>query len=91
MPEFFESLLEDVQENIFDVFDIREFAVRKMTLDKSLTNNIFLKCGAKEFKFIEYSGFIFGFIFGVFQVRYVHWPIRRPRHLSIYRSVFRGI
>ena len=67
LPDFFQNLLHDVQENIFDVFDIRDFAVRKMTIDKSLTNNVFLNVGAKEFRFIEYSGFVFGFLFGCIQ------------------------
>ena len=67
VPDFFESLLEDVQENIFDVFDIRAFAIRKLTLDKALTNAMFLNCGKKELKFIEYSGFGFGFLFGLVQ------------------------
>lgn len=67
LPVFFNSLLGDIKDNIYDVFNIRDFAIRKMTLDKSLTNDIFLNCGAKEFKFIERSGFVFGFIFGCIQ------------------------
>lgn len=67
VPEFFASLLTDVQDNIFDVFDIRDFAVRKMVSNKRLQVDMFLEVGAKEFKFIELSGFFFGFLFGLVQ------------------------
>jgi uncharacterized membrane protein YheB (UPF0754 family) len=36
--------------------------------DKSLLNEIFLKCGREEFKFIERSGLYFGFLFGLIQM-----------------------
>lgn len=73
VPDFFIGLLADIQDNIYDVFDIRDFAIRKMTMDKRLTNDIFLKCGHKEFKFIEFSGLVIGFFFGMIQSAVYHF------------------
>lgn len=68
MPEVVEKIMQDLKDNIDDVFDLKNMIVSYLTSNKSLMNEIFLKCGEKEFKFIEKSGFYFGFLFGLGQM-----------------------
>ncbi|MCB9195717.1 MAG: hypothetical protein H6600_02155 [Flavobacteriales bacterium] len=68
MPGVVKDIMTDVKENIEDVFDIKAMVVQRLVQDKSLLNEIFLKCGKEEFKFIERSGFYFGFLFGLLQM-----------------------
>ena len=67
MPEVAEEMMLDVKENIEEFLDLKGLVVEHLTADKSLTNEIFLKCGAEEFKFIKTSGLYFGFLFGIIQ------------------------
>jgi uncharacterized membrane protein YheB (UPF0754 family) len=68
MPKVVADIMADVKENIEDVFDIKEMVVKRLMQDKELLNEIFLKCGREEFKFIERSGIYFGFLFGLVQM-----------------------
>jgi uncharacterized membrane protein YheB (UPF0754 family) len=68
IPKVTEEVMEDVKNNITDIFNLKKMAVDQLTQNKNLLNKIFLEVGHKEFKFIEYSGFIFGGLFGIFQV-----------------------
>ena len=67
MPEIAEEMMEDIKENIDEFLDLKGLVVEHLTKDKSLTNEIFLKCGEEEFKFIKISGLYFGFLFGIIQ------------------------
>lgn len=59
-------------ENMIDVKRIVTDAVKR---DKRLMNDAFLTVGKKEFKFIEYSGWWFGLVFGVPQLLlWLIWP-----------------
>ncbi len=74
IPSVIEEIMEDVKTNITEVFDLKTMAVEHLTQNKILLNRIFLEVGYKEFKFIERSGFLFGFIFGLIQaVLWVYW------------------
>mmetsp|Transcript_3502 Transcript_3502/g.10078 ORF Transcript_3502/g.10078 Transcript_3502/m.10078 type:complete len:415 (-) Transcript_3502:183-1427(-) len=66
-PAFLSDFMEDVKENIYKVFDIKHMVVENMRKRKELLNYVFQEVGAKEFVFIERSGFYFGFIFGLIQ------------------------
>jgi uncharacterized membrane protein YheB (UPF0754 family) len=68
MPNVVTEIMEDVKENIEEVFDLKAMVVQRLMQDKSLLNEIFLKCGREEFKFIERSGLYFGFLFGLIQM-----------------------
>lgn len=68
LPEIVEHIMQDVKDNIEDVFDLKTMIVKRLTRDKAMMNEIFLKCGEKEFKFIERSGLYFGFSFGLVQM-----------------------
>ncbi|MCP4438359.1 MAG: DUF445 domain-containing protein [Aureispira sp.] len=77
IPRVTEELMQEVKTNITEVFDLRKMAVDQLMENKELLNRIFLEVGDKEFRFIERSGFYFGFIFGVVQmliwVRFGAW------------------
>ncbi len=62
------ELMVDIKLNIRDLIDLKALAVSVLVNDKRLINTIFLEVGKKEFKFIERSGFYFGFLFGVPQM-----------------------
>ena len=68
LPEVIEETMNDLQGQITEIFDIRGMAVKELTANKALLNEIFLECGSEEFKFIEKSGFYFGFLFGLLQM-----------------------
>ncbi|GAB4414873.1 MAG: DUF445 family protein [Bacteroidia bacterium] len=80
LPEVVEELMLDVKNNIGELLDLREMVVEALESDRELLNEIFLRVGDEEFKFIERSGFYFGAIFGVFQMGifallgYLGWP-----------------
>lgn len=67
IPKVTEEIMEDVKNNITDIFNLKKMAVDHLTNNKELMNRIFLEVGDKEFKFIELSGIYFGFIFGIVQ------------------------
>ncbi len=68
MPEVVSAMMQEVKVNINELFDLKEMVVSALVQDKELLNQIFLQCGAEEFKFIKRSGFYFGFLFGIFQM-----------------------
>ena len=68
MPEIVTEIMTDIKENIEDIFDIKQMVIKRLTTDKELLNEMFLQCGREEFKFIERSGFYFGFAFGIIQM-----------------------
>jgi len=68
LPLIISDIMQDVKDNIEDVFDLEAMIVKRLTSDKAMMNEIFLKCGAEEFKFIERSGLYFGFAFGLIQM-----------------------
>lgn len=68
MPKVVAEIMEEVKNNIEEVFDIKEMVINRLMQDKSLLNEIFLKCGREEFKFIERSGIYFGLLFGMVQM-----------------------
>ncbi|MDB4655536.1 DUF445 family protein [Flavobacteriales bacterium] len=67
-PGAISNVLIDVKSNIHELLDINKMMVEGLTEDPEMLNRIFLKCGEKEFKFIEHSGLAFGFLFGVIQM-----------------------
>lgn len=67
MPAVAEDMMLDIRDNIEEFLDLKGLVIEHMTANKELTNEIFLKCGSEEFKFIKISGLYFGFLFGIIQ------------------------
>lgn len=67
MPIVAEKMMLDIRDNINEFLDLKGLVVEHMTANKRLTNEIFLRCGSEEFKFIKISGLYFGFLFGIGQ------------------------
>lgn len=68
LPQVLSNIIADFKKHINQVFDIKNMVVSALVSDKNLLNEIFLQCGEKEFKFIEKSGFYFGFLLGIVQM-----------------------
>jgi uncharacterized membrane protein YheB (UPF0754 family) len=76
IPKVTEEIMEEVKTNITEIFNLKKMAVDQLLQNKNLLNKIFLEVGHKEFKFIEYSGFYFGALFGLFQaIIWIPFPI----------------
>jgi len=76
MPDVVAEIMVDLKDNIEEVFNIEEMVVQRLTADKQLMVEMFLNCGKEEFKFIERSGFYFGFLFGIIQMAvWYYYPI----------------
>lgn len=79
LPFLVENMMLDVQNNFKDMLDLKFLAVSALTQNKALLNQMFLKCGEVEFKFIIRSGLYFGFLFGLVQMIvwyfFPHWWI----------------
>ena len=74
IPSVIEEIITDVKRNITEVFDLKAMVTEFLSENKELLNRIFLEVGDKEFKFIERSGFVFGFLFGILQaLLWVYW------------------
>ena len=67
-PAAIANVLSDLKDNIHELLDINRMMVEGLTEQPEMLNRIFLQCGEKEFKFVEHSGFFFGFLFGIIQM-----------------------
>ncbi|MAA76162.1 MAG: DUF445 domain-containing protein [Salinisphaeraceae bacterium] len=67
-PEVVEEIMQDVRQNIREMFDLKDMVVANLVRNKPLINRIFLETGHAEFKFIARSGLYFGFLFGCVQM-----------------------
>ncbi len=67
-PRVTEAILNDVRLHIHELLDIKRMSVDILMNNKQLLNEIFLRCGETELLFIERSGLLFGFLFGLAQM-----------------------
>ncbi|KAF1334241.1 hypothetical protein FI667_g2283, partial [Globisporangium splendens] len=67
-PVHIEALMDELRNNIEDVFDIEDMVVTNMCRDKQLLVNMFVTCGYAELAFIRNSGAWMGGIFGLMQM-----------------------
>jgi uncharacterized membrane protein YheB (UPF0754 family) len=72
-PGIVRRIMQDIQKNIADIFDLKDMVVRALMRDKALLNRIFREAGRKEFQFIARSGLPFGFAIGCVQA--VTWAM----------------
>ncbi|MCK6511699.1 DUF445 family protein [Myxococcota bacterium] len=76
MPQIIEQIVEEVELHIEEICDVRAIVVEACVKNKKLLNELFLRCGAEEFRFIGNSGLYFGFLFGLPQM--VLWYFVQP-------------
>ncbi|KAJ0392906.1 hypothetical protein P43SY_007144 [Pythium insidiosum] len=67
-PVHIEALMDELKNNIEDVFDLEDMVVSRFLRDKQLLVNMFVTCGYQELAFIRNSGAWMGFLFGVLQM-----------------------
>ena len=72
------DIVDTLRERVHEVLDLHALATEKLLEDKALMNEVFKRCGEEEFKFIERSGFYFGFLLGIVQA-VVWWLLLRVR------------
>lgn len=65
---FLSDFMQDMQDHVDDVVDIKDMTVKACVAQKHLLVKIFQEVGDKEFVFIRRSGFYFGFLFGLLQM-----------------------
>ncbi|TDQ04645.1 uncharacterized membrane protein YheB (UPF0754 family) [Labedaea rhizosphaerae] len=67
-PKMVAAIMETLQQDIDQVFDLKSMVVTNLVKDKALLNRIFREAGRKEFQFIARSGIFFGFGIGLIQM-----------------------
>lgn len=68
LPGLVHALLQDVDQQVEQLIDLKDLVVQRLVDNRILLNRLFLECGAEEFKFIVRSGFWFGGAFGLVQL-----------------------
>lgn len=68
LPHAIHDMMREITSGIDDMIDVEEAVVNKMREDPRVINEIFQRCGAREFEFIVHSGIYFGFAFGLVQM-----------------------
>lgn len=61
------DVITEFRERVSECFDVKHMIVKNSIANKALVVTMFQKVGASEFRFIERSGFYFGFLFGLVQ------------------------
>ncbi|MGK5094662.1 DUF445 domain-containing protein [Deltaproteobacteria bacterium TL4] len=67
-PDVVAEIMEQIKNNLDEVFDMKQMVTSNLTADKHLLNRIFQEAGDKEFNFIRNSGIYFGLIIGIVQM-----------------------
>ena len=88
VPQIIEQIVEDVELHIEEICDVRAIVVEACVKNKNLLNELFLRCGSAEFRFIGNSGLYFGFLFGLPQM--VIWYFVQPWWLLPLAGLFVG-
>lgn len=68
-PALLQDSLQELKRNIYNIFDLKSLVIKNLTgSNVALLNEMFQRCGKKEFTFIALSGIYFGFPFGIIQM-----------------------
>ncbi len=68
IPDLFDRLIQEYRANLDEMFDLKGLVLQNLTGgNKTLLNELFLRCGREEFKFIVRCGLYFGFLLGCVQ------------------------
>ncbi|GAA5315628.1 MAG: DUF445 family protein [Candidatus Pelagadaptatus aseana] len=65
LPDMVRKMVDDIKDESEDLLDLNELIVEKLGNNKEMLIDIFKTSGAKEFRFLERSGFYFGFPLGI--------------------------
>lgn len=65
IPDVVERIVEDIKDDADDLLDMSEVIAEKLGQNKEMLIDIFQTAGKREFRFIERSGFYFGFPLGI--------------------------
>jgi uncharacterized membrane protein YheB (UPF0754 family) len=65
LPGVVEGLMTDVHQELETYLDLRRMVIDAFLADPALLNQLFLRCGEREFRFISRSGLLFGALFGI--------------------------
>ncbi|MBF0227919.1 MAG: DUF445 family protein [Desulfobacterales bacterium] len=68
MPNVIKEMMEDVQANIEDVFDVKTMLIETLLNDLDILCDIFRRSAKKEMEFIRFSGVYFGVPLGIIQI-----------------------
>ncbi len=68
-PHTIRTIISQIRSNIYQVFDLKGLVLKSLTgPNVAMTVEMFQRVGGPEFRFIEVSGFYFGFILGLAQM-----------------------
>jgi uncharacterized membrane protein YheB (UPF0754 family) len=67
-PPTIRAMMDEVRNNIEEVFDLKHMVVSALTNNKQLLVDMFQRCGWKELEFIKVLGAYLGFFFGLIQM-----------------------
>ncbi len=68
-PHTILTIISQIRSNIYQVFDLKGLVLKSLTgPNVAMTVEMFQRVGGPEFRFIEVSGFYFGFILGLAQM-----------------------
>ncbi|WP_091457586.1 DUF445 domain-containing protein [Actinokineospora iranica] len=85
-PRIVEKLMRDLAENIDDVLDVKDMAVRSLVRDKAMLNRLIRDTAQPEMRFIAHSGIWFGLAIGLIQV--VAWALtKNPWIMPIFGGI----
>ena len=76
IPTIIDQMMADLHDDLGHYLDLESLVVDAFNNNRMLLNRLFWKCGHKEFKFIEYSGLLFGGLFGCIQM--LVWLFAQP-------------
>lgn len=76
IPVLVEKMMAEIHDDLEQYLDIEALVVNAFTNNRALLNKLFWRCGSKEFIFVEYSGLLFGALFGLVQM--VVWLFVQP-------------
>jgi len=74
-PRMVEKLMAELADNIEDVLDVKDMAVRNLVRDKAMLNRLIRDTAKPEMRFIAHSGVYFGFMIGLVQL--VTWALTK--------------
>jgi uncharacterized membrane protein YheB (UPF0754 family) len=67
-PQIIEEMMSEVQANIDEVFDLKGMITNAFTDNPEMLVKLIQEVGYKELTFVQNSGAIFGFLFGIIQM-----------------------